>query len=146
MGLSQRTDNLTPEQRSERMRRVRQAGTRPEMTVRRRLHAMGYRFRLHRRDLPGSPDIVLPRARKVIFVHGCFWHRHAGCRRATTPKTNTGYWIPKLEENQARDAKAILALHALGWSVHVVWECEAYDEPKLTQTLNEFLICSRGPS
>ena len=89
-------DTLTPEQRSERMRRVRQAGTKPELAVGRSLHAMGFRYRLHRRDLPGSPDIVLPSRRVAMFVHGCFWHRHPGCARATTPKTNTQYWLPKV--------------------------------------------------
>jgi DNA mismatch endonuclease (patch repair protein) len=139
-------DSLTAEQRSERMRRVRQAGTKPEMVVRRCLHSMGYRFRLHRRDLPGSPDIVFPQRRKVVFVHGCFWHRHPGCRRATTPKANAGYWLPKLAENQARDASVIAALGALGWDVHVVWECETLQPSKMAAELDEFLICStRAP-
>jgi DNA mismatch endonuclease (patch repair protein) len=135
-------DTLSPQERSERMRRVRQRGTKPELVVRRALHGMGFRFRLHRRDLPGRPDIVLPRRRAVIFVHGCFWHRHPGCSRATTPKTRTQYWLPKFAENEARDAKAIAALEAAGWRVRVVWECETLEPVTLARSLCEFLICS----
>ena len=94
------------------------------MIVRRALHALGFRFRLHRRDLPGSPDIVLPRHRSVIFVHGCFWHRHAGCRRTTMPKTRAAFWQAKFDANQARDAQVEDALRRAGWWVHVIWECE----------------------
>jgi DNA mismatch endonuclease, patch repair protein len=135
-------DTLTPEQRSERMRRVRQRGTRPELAVRRELHAMGFRFRLHRRDLPGRPDIVLPGRRAAIFVHGCFWHRHPGCSRTTTPKTRADYWLPKFAENEARDAKAIAALSAGDWQVRVVWECETLERELLQRSLRGFLICS----
>ncbi|HUZ13938.1 MAG TPA: very short patch repair endonuclease [Caulobacteraceae bacterium] len=137
-------DTLTPAQRSERMRRVRQAGTEPELIVRRALRALGYRYRLHRRDLPGSPDIVLPSRRKVIFVHGCFWHAHAGCRRATTPKSNADYWVAKLAENRERDARARAALEAAGWTVGVVWECETSDPRRMTGRLDEFFLCSRS--
>lgn len=135
-------DTLTPEQRSDRMRRVRQRGTGPELAVRRELHAMGYRFRLHRRDLPGRPDIVLPGRRAAIFVHGCFWHRHPGCTRTTTPKTRADYWLTKFAENKARDASAIAALEAAGWRVRVVWECETLRLETLGPALREFLICS----
>lgn len=136
-------DTLTIEQRSERMRRVRQAGTKPELVVRRLLHAMGFRYRLHRRDLPGRPDIVLASRRTALFVHGCFWHRHQGCSRATTPRTNTQYWLPKFAENEARDARVVSALAAAGWCVRIVWECETTQPQELGASLQEFLIRSR---
>jgi DNA mismatch endonuclease (patch repair protein) len=135
-------DILTTEQRSERMRRVRQKGTKPELVVRQSLHAMGFRYRLHRRDLPGRPDIVLPSRRVAIFVHGCFWHRHPGCVRTTTPKTNAQYWLPKFAENEARDARVNAALGASGWRVRLVWECETAQPERLANSLREFLICS----
>ena len=135
-------DTLTVDQRSERMRRVRQAGTKPELVVRRLLHSMGLWYRLNRRDLPGRPDIVLPSRRAAIFVHGCFWHRHSGCRLATTPKTNTEYWLPKLAENEARDSRAIEALEADRWRVRVVWQCETDSPELLGETLRKFFLCS----
>ena len=94
------------------------------MIVRQALHAAGYRFRLHRRDLPGSPDIVFPARRAIVFVHGCFWHRHPDCPAATTPKTRAAFWSAKFAANMARDLRVAEALHRQGWSVHVVWECE----------------------
>ena len=106
------------------MSRIRSKDTAPEVALRRALHALGFRFRIHRKDLPGKPDIVLPRHRVVIFVHGCFWHRHAGCRIATTPKSNTEFWVEKFERNVARDARSIDLLKAQGWRVIVAWECE----------------------
>jgi DNA mismatch endonuclease (patch repair protein) len=106
------------------MGRVASKGSVPEMAVRRALHAAGFRFRLHHRDLPGTPDIVLPRHRAVIFVHGCFWHRHAGCRRTTTPKTRAEFWQAKFDANQARDARTCGDLREAGWTVVVIWECE----------------------
>lgn len=118
------TDMFTADERSRVMSRVKNKDTRPELMVRSLLHRMGYRFRLHRRDLPGSPDIVLPRHRTVIFVHGCFWHRHPGCRRATTPKNNHEYWERKFNRNKDRDEKANAALEERGWKVLTVWECE----------------------
>jgi DNA mismatch endonuclease (patch repair protein) len=124
------------------MRRVRQRGTEPELVVRRLLHAMGYRYRLNRHDLPGRPDIVLPARRVAIFIHGCFWHRHPRCSRTTTPKTNTDYWLPKLAENEARDAKVIAGLKAAGWRVRVIWECETEHPEELAGPLQSFLICS----
>ncbi|WP_455957653.1 very short patch repair endonuclease [Methylorubrum aminovorans] len=111
-------------QRSRNMRAVRRADTKPELIVRRALHHAGYRFRLHRADLPGRPDIVLPKHRLVIFVHGCFWHRHEGCRRATTPKTRAEFWMAKFASNVARDERSMRQLRELGWRVVVVWECE----------------------
>lgn len=116
-------DPLTPEQRRRTMQAVRGADTSPELRLRRALHARGLRFRLHRRDLPGSPDIVLPGRRAAIFVHGCFWHRHPGCARASTPATRQDYWLPKFARNVARDRAALDALAALGWRRAVVWEC-----------------------
>lgn len=108
------------------MARIRAKDTKPEMAVRQFAHGMGFRFRLHRRDLPGSPDLVFPRLRKAIFVHGCFWHLHSdpGCRNGVIPKTRTEWWTAKLERNRRRDQAAEAALRALGWDVLVVWECE----------------------
>lgn len=121
--------------RSDIMRAVKRAHTAPEMIVRQELHALGLRFRLHRRDLPGSPDIVLPRFRTVIFVHGCFWHRHSDCRYATTPKTRQEYWLPKFAANIERDARKEAQLQALGWRVLLVWECETKRREELTLRL-----------
>lgn len=125
--------------RSEMMSRVRSKDTGPEKRVRSLLHALGYRFRLHRRDLPGSPDIVLPARKVAIFVHGCFWHGH-GCKRAgRLPKTNADFWAKKLAANLARDARNRSALENLGWKVLVVWECELKDEAALTNLFCAFL-------
>lgn len=121
--------------RSDIMRAVKRAHTAPEMIVRQELHALGLRFRLHRRDLPGSPDIVVPRLRTVIFVHGCFWHRHSDCRYATTPKTRQEYWLPKFAANIERDARKEAQLQALGWRVLLVWECETKRRGELTLRL-----------
>src|SRR5262249_16831095 len=109
--------------------------TRPEIRVRKLLHALGYRFRLHRRDLPGSPDIVLPRLRIAIFVHGCFWHQHSGCRLARKPKSRPEYWLPKLERNTARDHEANGRRHELGRRSVTIWECETKDEDDLRARL-----------
>ena len=109
------------------MSRIRGKDTVPELRVRRVLHAAGYRFRLHRKDLPGSPDIVLPRHRVVVFVHGCYWHRHSRCRLTTTPKTNVEFWRQKFDRNVERDRTVQAALEALGWHVVVIWECETRD-------------------
>jgi DNA mismatch endonuclease (patch repair protein) len=117
-------DFLTPAQRSERMSRIRGSNTRPELALRRELHRLGLRFRLHPGHLPGKPDIVLPRHRAVVFVHGCFWHRHAGCPVATTPKSNVDYWLAKFSRNVARDREVAQQLVAAGWRVFVAWECE----------------------
>lgn len=105
------------------MSRIRGRDTKPEMRLRRALHAQGFRYRLHRRDLPGSPDIVLPKWKTAIFVHGCFWHRHTGCRKATTPTSNVEFWNAKFLANTLRDARVLAALHASGWKTAVVWEC-----------------------
>lgn len=118
-----RTDIVSPEKRSEMMSKVRSKDSVAEKKVRSALHAAGYRFRLHRKDLPGTPDIVLPKYRLAIFVHGCFWHRHHGCSRASRPRTNQPFWDKKFSENVNRDMKAKLALEALEWRVFVIWEC-----------------------
>jgi len=133
------TDRLTPEQRSSVMRSVRQKDTAPERTVRSKIHAMGFRFRLHVRTLPGNPDIVLPRHRKIILVHGCFWHQHPGCRKATIPQSNREFWQKKLERNRSRDRQVLHDLIAEGWSILVVWECQLRDGKNLEDRLRRFL-------
>ena len=115
-------DRVTQQARSAMMSAVRHENTRPEKLVRSRLFAAGYRFRLHRRDLPGSPDMVLPRHRLAVFVHGCFWHGH-DCPRGRPPKSNVEFWACKIERNRTRDLASIAALGALGWTVHVIWAC-----------------------
>ena len=117
-------DNLTAEQRRYAMSRVKGKNTKPEMAVRSLLHHAGYRFRLHRKDLPGYPDIILPKYRTVIFVHGCFWHQHPGCKKATIPEKNSDYWIRKLGRNRDRDQQVQTDLKNLGWNVWVIWDCD----------------------
>lgn len=118
-------DRLSKERRSWNMSRIRGKDTTPEMVVRQALHAMGYRFRLQGRKLPGRPDVVLPKYRTVVFVHGCFWHRHRKCKNCTTPTNRRAWWVKKLEGNAARDKVNRRALRRLGWRVVVVWECES---------------------
>lgn len=130
--------HVTPEDRR-RMQSVRHRDTEPELRVRRVLHAMGYRFRLHRKDLPGTPDIVLPRYRKIVLVHGCFWHGHDGCKRATRPINNADAWAAKIKGNIWRDKQNLDALRAGGWGVLVVWECEVRDAARLEKQLRSFL-------
>lgn len=117
-------DFLTPVQRSERMSHIRGKDSRPELALRRVLHRLGLRYRLHASDLLGKPDLVFPRYKAVVFVHGCFWHRHANCKIATTPKSNTPFWVDKFETNIVRDKRVATTLRGLGWRVFVVWECE----------------------
>lgn len=117
------TDTLSPEERSKRMSRIRGTNTVPELALRSALHRLGLRFRLHAKDLPGKPDIVLPKHGAVIFVHGCFWHRHPGCRVATMPKSNTKFWREKFSRNVQRDAQQVRSLRAAGWRVFMAWEC-----------------------
>lgn len=128
-------DRISSEHRSWNMSRIRGGDTIPEKAVRSMLHRMGYRFRLRTRNLPGSPDIVLPRYRTVIFVHGCFWHRHARCRFAYTPKSRVRFWQRKFNANVARDHRVTRALRARGWRVIVVWECQTRDVARLTARL-----------
>lgn len=134
-------DTLTAEERSARMGRIRGKNTGPELLVRRMLHRLGYRYRLHRRDLPGTPDLVFIGRRKVIFVHGCFWHRHRDpeCRLARLPKTRLDFWLAKLDRNELRDRSHQAALQQAGWSVGVVWECELRDKEQVRNKLVTFL-------
>lgn len=125
--------------RSANMSRIRSNDTKPEMVVRRLAHSLGYRFRLHRKDLPGKPDLVFPARRKVIFVHGCFWHQHPECREGRMPGTNRDYWVPKLTRNIDRDSSAQSALTELGWQAIVIWECETTNLKALSSRLRTFL-------
>ena len=136
-------DTLTPQERSARMALVRAKDTKPELLVRRLVHGMGYRYRLHRRDLPGTPDLVFPSRGKVIFVHGCFWHRHSGCALARLPKSRGEFWLPKLTANADRDARNLRALRRLGWSALTIWECQLDDAPKLAKSIRRFLDAQR---
>lgn len=137
-------DVLTPEQRFRNMSHVRSTNTKPEKRVRSLLHAMGYRFRLHAKDLPGSPDIILPKYRTVIFVHGCFWHRHPGCKYASMPATRQEFWAAKFEENQARDRRVMKLLKEKNWNVVIVWQCELRDIAMLTTKLDANLRGGRA--
>ena len=132
-------DVFSKRKRSSVMSRVKGKNTRPEMVVRSLVHRMGYRFRLHRRDLPGIPDVVLAKHRKVIFVHGCFWHGHRHCRRASRPISNRAFWDAKLDGNIERDRRFQRELKRLGWDVLVVWQCETRDSEALVETLQRFL-------
>lgn len=139
---SSRRSDPPPEidpKRSALMAKVRSKDTAPELHVRRIAHALGYRFRLHRRDLPGSPDLVFPGRKAVIFVHGCYWHRHEGCRRTTTPKTRAEFWQAKFDANVRRDARDIARLEQQGWRTMVVWECETLDHLALAERIGSFL-------
>jgi len=131
-------DKISPAQRSANMRRIHSVDTAPELAIRRLIHRLGYRFRLHRKDLPGRPDIVFSGRRKVIFVHGCFWHQHSKCREGRMPDSRPEYWLPKLQGNKARDAVHRSELERLGWEVLVIWECQTTDESS-AQLLKEFL-------
>jgi DNA mismatch endonuclease (patch repair protein) len=133
-----RLNDVDPK-RSALMSRVKGRDTKPELTVRRAVHALGFRFRLDGRTLAGTPDLVLPRLKKVIFVHGCFWHRHAGCPKSTHPKTRRSFWRSKFSANVKRDARNEAELNRLGWDVLVIWECETEDARRLRTLLEEFL-------
>jgi len=132
-------DVFSEPKRSWIMSRVKGRDTRPEIRVRSLLHRMGYRFRLHRRGLPGNPDIVLPRHKRVIFVHGCFWHGHSECPRSRRPTSNEGFWRKKLDANIRRDGQVIEALRKQGWKVLVVWECQTREPAELAERLERFL-------
>ena len=134
------TDFLTKAQRSERMSKIRGTDTKPELILRKLLHAYGLRYRLHQTGLPGKPDLVFARHKAVVFVHGCFWHRHSGCQIASTPKSNTDFWISKFQRNVVRDQRNIQALEAIGWRVYVAWECE------LTSTAKAIVTAKRVAS
>jgi len=132
-------DTFSQSERAGIMRRVPARNSRPEIALRRLLHSLGYRFRLHRQDLPGSPDIVLPKHGLCIFVHGCFWHRHKNCRRASIPSTNVEYWEKKFAGNVERDKRNLRLLRARGWRTMVVWECELTDQRKLQRRIDRRL-------
>ncbi|QNI30830.1 DNA mismatch endonuclease Vsr [Alloacidobacterium dinghuense] len=132
-------DRLSAERRSANMRQIRSKDTSPEVALRRLLYGMGYRYRLHRKDLPGTPDIAFPSRRKVIFVHGCFWHQHAACREGKMPASKQSYWGPKLQSNVERDRKHQAELTRLGWETLVVWECQLKDSGAVVDQVKRFL-------
>lgn len=132
-------DTLTPAERSVRMSRIRSKDTKPELLVRQLLHRLGYRYRLHRRDLPGAPDLVFHGRSKIVFVHGCFWHSHARCKVANKPKSRRSFWLEKFARNIERDRRNVADLRDLGWQVHVVWECETRNTELLAARLSKFL-------
>ncbi len=132
-------DRLSKTQRSENMRRIRSRDTHPEMVVRRTAHRLGYRFRLHVKNLPGTPDIVFASKRRVIFVHGCFWHQHSKCREGRLPGSRLEYWVPKLARNVARDKEHVASLRRLGWKILTLWECQVTNEDSLERMLMKFL-------
>jgi DNA mismatch endonuclease (patch repair protein) len=132
-------DTLTPAQRSERMSRVRNKDTKPERVVRRLVYGLGYRYRLQYGALPGRPDLAFPGRRKAITVHGCFWHRHAGCALARMPKSRLSFWVPKLEGNKLRDERNAKELAAMGWKLLVVWECELDEPEAVRERIRAFL-------
>lgn len=137
-------DTLSPEQRSARMALIRGRNTGVELAVRSLIHRLGFRYRLHRKDLPGRPDLVFISRQKVIFVHGCFWHRHAGCGLARLPKSRIEFWVTKLEGNRIRDQKNQRLLRKQGWKVLVIWECQIRDHERLSQNVEAFLRTERG--
>lgn len=131
------TDNLNPSQRSKAMRAVKQKDSAPEMLVRSLCHQLGLRFRLHRRDLPGCPDLVFPKYKTCVFVHGCFWHQHPGCAKSSRPRTNIEFWDRKLDRNIVRDAEVRERLNELGWRVFTIWECQTKNWDMLTLLVDE---------
>ena len=137
-------DNLSPERRSANMAQIRSQNTSPELILRKLIHALGYRFRLHRNDLPGKPDLVFPSRKKVIFVHGCFWHQHTECREGRVPGSRREYWGPKLRRNRERDALAQSSLKLQGWRYLVVWECELKDVATVVKRVKRFLGAAHG--
>ncbi|WP_456653144.1 very short patch repair endonuclease [Bradyrhizobium lupini] len=139
-------DTLTKLERSERMSKIRSKNTKPERLVRSALHKLGYRFRIHARNLPGAPDIVFPSRKQVIFIHGCFWHAHENCSVANLPKTRRPYWRKKFARNKERDATNVRALRKLGWRVFTIWECETSKPDKVAQRLSRRLGPPGKPS
>ena len=131
-------DTMSPQERSERMRRIRSKDTKVELVVRSLVHGLGYRYRLHDRKLPGSPDMVFRSRKKVIFVHGCFWHGHA-CKLGRLPKSRQDFWLKKIKSNRQRDARVLEEIRALEWRALVLWECELGDREGLKRTIREFL-------
>lgn len=143
--IQQRRATMNQFTASDRMRLIKREHTQPELVVRRLLHGMGLRFRLHSKSLPGSPDVVLPKRRTVVFVHGCYWHRHPGCRYASTPKTRQDFWLPKFASNVERDNRKAEQLRELGWRVVVVWECETKDVMSLDARLRKVFLVAPAP-
>ncbi|WP_305044872.1 very short patch repair endonuclease [Geoalkalibacter sp.] len=137
-------DTLSPKERSRRMSLIRGKNSNPEMKLRHLVHNMGFRYRLHVESLPGTPDLVFPSKRAVIFLHGCFWHRHENCKLARLPKSRLEFWKQKLDANKDRDARDQKRLMALGWRVLVVWECEMNDTVRVGMSVREFLCGSEG--
>lgn len=138
-------DIVTREQRSRMMSGIKGKNTKPELLLRSALHAQGFRFRIQRKDLPGKPDIVLPKYKTIIFVHGCFWHRHPGCKYAYTPKSNVEFWTNKLEGNVTRDRLTEQTLEEMGWRVLIVWECEIKTLLENTSRLREMITQEKMP-
>lgn len=139
MNANTHLDTLSPKERSERMSRIRSKGTKPEVIVRRLTSALGYRYRLHGDKLPGHPDLVFSSRKKVIFVHGCFWHQHQRCRQYRMPKSRLDFWLPKLESNKKRDRANRAALTKMGWSVLVLWECKLKNFSWVSKRITRFL-------
>ena len=127
-------DTIDPSRRSENMRRIRSTDTKPELRLRKLVYSLGFRYRLHKKDLPGNPDLVFASRRKVIFVHGCFWHQHEKCVDGRIPRSKTEYWLPKLNRNVERDISALMQLKQMGWGALVVWECELSSAGTIKQT------------
>jgi len=144
--LKPMADFLSPAERSARMARIRSNDTSPEIALRRALHALGLRYALHKKGLPGRPDLVLPKHRAVVFVHGCFWHRHGGCKVASTPKSNTQFWQDKFNRNVSRDAKVAGELKALGWRVFITWECQLQSKMRANAAAEKLASEIRGCS
>ena len=132
-------DRISREHRSWNMSRIKSGNTKPEIVVRSLLHNMGYRFRLHRKDLPGKPDIALPMYNSVIFVHGCFWHRHKGCKNTSNPKTKKTFWREKFKANVERDRKVQKKLKSMGWRILIIWECELAEVDSVINKLEDYL-------
>jgi DNA mismatch endonuclease (patch repair protein) len=132
-------DTVPPNQRSRNMARIKGKDTKPELMVRKMAHHLGYRFRLHQRNMPGSPDLVFPRLKLAVFVNGCFWHRHENCKLAYDPKTNVEFWTHKFMNNVVRDKRAKRGLEEMGWRVAIIWECETVDAVALRRTLDAII-------
>jgi len=137
-------DTLSPAERSERMSRIRSKNSSPELKLRSLIHAMGFRYRLHVKELPGTPDLVFPSRKAVIFLHGCYWHRHEDCKLARLPKTKLDFWKPKLDGNKARDMLQQQQLRDLGWRVLIVWDCEMVYTERIAEIVRNFLCESDG--
>ena len=139
------TDTLSPSERSERMSRIKSKNSTPEVKLRRLIHGMGFRYRLHKKGLPGKPDLVFKSRRAIVFMHGCFWHRHGNCHLARLPKSRVEFWEKKLESNRIRDKRNLVLLRELGWESLVVWECELTETEKVRGKIQRFLKnCERG--